>query len=99
MNALWTAQIHLLTPPSEEEGDTRCYTNVVAWGRTPADFAANVCTILGRRGWEVLSIVQCRRVGQVTVLTDELNEQIEEAQRQEGSCIFGLLHYYPSRPS
>jgi hypothetical protein len=98
MNALWTAQVHLLTPPNEV-GDTRCYTNVVAWGRTAAEFGANVTTILGRRAWTVLSIVQCRRSEQCILPSDEMTAQIEEAGRIEGSCIFGTLHYYPSKAS
>jgi len=97
-DALWTAQVNLLTPPTEF-GDTRCWTNVVAWGLTPANFAENICLILGRRSWSVLSIVQCRRVANVTVLADELAEQIEEAKKVPGCCIFGTLHYYPSRPA
>jgi len=95
MNALWTAQVHLLTPPSES-GDTRCFVNVAAWGRTPADFAKNVSTILGRRNWTVLSIVQCRRAEQNIINSEELSIQIAEAEKQEGSCVFGTLHYYPS---
>jgi hypothetical protein len=98
MNALWTAQVHLLTPPNEV-GDTRCCTNVVAWGRNASEFGANITTILGRRGWTVLSIVQCRRAEQCIILTDEITEQIEEARKVEGSCIFGTLHYYPSKAS
>ena len=95
MKSLWTAQVHLLTPPVEF-GDTKCCTNVVAWGNTPADFASNICTILGRRDWTVLSILQCRRTTQC-IAVEELAEQIEEAQANYGSCIFGTLHYYPSR--
>jgi len=98
MNALWTAQVHLLTAPNEF-GDTRCYTNVVAWGRSAAEFGATISAILGRRNWSVLSIVQCRRAEQCIILTDEIAEQIEEARKKEGSCIFGTLHYYPSKSS
>ena len=96
MDALWTAQVHLLTPPNEL-GDTRCWVNVVAWGTTPANFAENVCAILGRRSWSVLSIVQTRRAADLTVMADEVAEQIEEAEKQPGSCIFGTMHYYPSK--
>jgi len=32
-------------------------------------------------------------------MTAELSDQIEEAERTPGSCIFGMLHYYPSRPA
>jgi len=96
MYALCTAQVHLLTPPNEF-GDTRCWVNVVAWGTTPANFAENVCAILGRRSWTVLSIVQTRRTANLTTVADEVTEQIEEAEKQLGSCIFGTLHYYPSK--
>ena len=98
MSILWTAQVHLLTPPAEF-GDTRCYTNVVAWGNSPADFSNNVCTILGRRSWTVLSIMQCRRAANLTTDSYELNQQLDEAAKKEGCCIFGTLHYYPSRPA
>jgi hypothetical protein len=47
----------------------------------------------------VLSILQCRRAAQCIILTDEMAEQIEEARKVEGSCIFGTLHYYPSKAS
>ena len=98
MNVLWTAQVHLLTPPTDF-GDTRCFVNVAAWGNTPAEFGANVSTILGRRGWTVLSIMHCRRAEQNIIVSDELGDQIEEARKKEGTCIFGTLHYYPSRAS
>ena len=96
MDALWTAQVHLLTSPNEF-GDTRCWVNVVAWGETPAKFADNVCTILGRRSWTVLSIVQTRRTASLTTFADEVAEQVELAEKKPGSCIFGTLHYYPSK--
>jgi nitric oxide synthase oxygenase domain/subunit len=98
MNDLWTAQVHLLTPPAEF-GDTQCCTNVVAWGSSAAEFANNICTILGRREWSVLSIMQCRRASAAGAMMEELSEQIEEARKKPGSCIFGTLHYYPSKPS
>jgi hypothetical protein len=98
MSILWTAQVHLLTPPAEF-GDTRCFVNVAAWGKSPADFAAHVSTIFSRRSWTVLSIMHCRRAEQNIIVSDELAQQIEEASKEEGSCIFGTLHYYPSRPS
>ena len=97
MKVLWTAQVHLLTPPAEF-GDTKCCTNVVAWGETPADFATNICTIFSRRNWTVISIMQCRRAADCMAV-EELAEQIEEAKSKPDSCIFGTLHYYPSKPA
>jgi hypothetical protein len=37
MKELWTAQVHLLTPPAEF-GDTKCFTNLVAWADDAEDF-------------------------------------------------------------
>jgi hypothetical protein len=98
MKDLWTAQVHLLTPPAEF-GDTKCCTNVVAWGSTPADFASTICTIFARRNWTVLSILQCKRTSKCTIMSEELTEQIERAKMEPDSCIFGTLHYYPSKPA
>jgi hypothetical protein len=33
------------------------------------------------------------------MITEELAEQIEHAKTQPGGCVFGTLHYYPSKPA
>jgi hypothetical protein len=93
---LWTAQVHLLTPPAPF-GDTRCFSNVVAWGANEQEFGTAVSTIFARRQWTILGMQQCRRAAASSSTLAELSEQIEEAQRIPGSCIFGTLHYYPSK--
>jgi 2-oxo-4-hydroxy-4-carboxy--5-ureidoimidazoline (OHCU) decarboxylase len=98
MKELWTAQVHLLTPPAEF-GDTKCCTNVVAWAEDAEDFTATVSDIFARRHWSIVSVHQCRRADDCTAMVEELTEQIEQAKSQPGSCIFGTLHYYPSRPA
>jgi hypothetical protein len=98
MKELWTARVHLLTPPTEF-GDTKCFTNVVAWAETADDFTATVMAVLGRRGWSVLNVQRCKRASEYTSLIQEHAEQIEEARSQVGSCIFGTLNYYPSKPA
>jgi hypothetical protein len=98
MKELWTAQVHLLTPPAEF-GDTRCCTNVVAWAEDAEDFRSTVAAILARRHWSVLSVRQCQRAADCAALIEEHAEQIERAKREPGSCIFGTLQYYPSRPA
>ncbi|HEY1254539.1 MAG TPA: hypothetical protein VGF01_07140 [Terracidiphilus sp.] len=98
MKELWTAQVHLLTPPAEF-GDTKCCTNVVAWAVDEEDFAANIAAIFERRCWTILSVHQCKRASDREGVIAELAEQIEEARNQPGACIFGTLHYYPSKPA
>jgi 2-oxo-4-hydroxy-4-carboxy--5-ureidoimidazoline (OHCU) decarboxylase len=98
MKELWTAQIHLLTPPAEF-GDTKCCTNVVAWAEDEEDFTATVSAIFERRSWTILSVHQCKRAAECTAMIAELEEQIERAKMELDCCIFGTLHYYPSRPA
>ncbi len=98
MKELWTAQVHLLTPPAEF-GDTKCCTNVVAWAEDEDDFTATIAAIFERRCWTILSVLQCRRAAECTAMIAELAEQMEAANSQPGSCIFGTLHYYPSKPA
>ena len=98
MKELWTAHVHLLTPPGEF-GDTKAFTNVVAWADSPEDFTATISPILARRHWSILSVQQCKPATACTSMIEELSKQIEQAKQQPGSCVFGTLHYYPSKPA
>jgi hypothetical protein len=98
MKEIWTAQVHVLTPPAKF-GDTKCITNVVAWAKSAEDFTATVTSIFERRSWSLLTVQQCRRAIDCTALPGELSEQIEQVRMQPGGCIFGTLHYYPSKPA
>lgn len=98
MKELWTAQMHILTPPSDF-GDTRAFTNVVAWAEDAEHLTAVVSSIFAKRHWSILSVQQCRRAADCRSIKDELAEQIENARKQPDACIFGTLHYYPSKPA
>jgi hypothetical protein len=98
MKELWTAQMHILTPPADF-GDTRAFTNVVAWAEDAEDFTAVVSSIFARRHWSILSVKQCKRAADCIAIKEELAEQIEHARKKPGGCIFGTLHYYPSKPA
>jgi hypothetical protein len=98
MKELWTAQVHLLTPPVPF-GDTKAFTNVVAWAEDLEDFTATISVILSRRKWSVLRVQQCKRAVDCEGIGAELADQIERAGREPQSCIFGTLHYYPSKPA
>jgi hypothetical protein len=82
MKELWTAQVHLLTPPAEF-GDTKCCTNVVAWAEDAEDFAATVSAIFARRHWSILSVQQCRRAAECEAVIAELAEQNEQPRRKQ----------------
>jgi 2-oxo-4-hydroxy-4-carboxy--5-ureidoimidazoline (OHCU) decarboxylase len=98
MKELWTAQVHLLTPPAEF-GDTKCCTNVVAWAEDEDDFTTTVTAIFNRRSWTILSVHKCQRAAECEAMIEELAEQIERAKLEPNSCIFGTLQYYPSKPA
>jgi hypothetical protein len=98
MKELWTAQVHLLTPPAEF-GDTRCCTNVVAWADDADDFRKRIAFIFARRHWSILSVQQCKRTEDCTSMIEEHTQQIERARQQYGCCVFGTLQYYPSKPA
>jgi hypothetical protein len=98
MKELWTAQVHLLTPPVEF-GDTKCCTNVVAWAQNAEHFDAIITAIFARRNWSILSVRQCQRVAACRAMTEEHAEQVKRARMEPGSCIFGRLQYYPSKPA
>jgi hypothetical protein len=98
MKELWTAQVHVLTPPVEF-GDTKAYTNVVAWAESAENFAAIVSALFARRHWSVLGLQQCKRAADCTAMIEELAEQIEQARRQPAGCVIGTMQYYPSKPA
>jgi len=98
MKELWTARVHVLTPPTEF-GDTKCCTNIVAWAENHDDFIVTISTILAGRNWSIFSVQQCKRAADSTAIIEELAEQIEQAKMEPGSCVFGTLHYYPSKPA
>jgi hypothetical protein len=98
MKELWTALVELLTPPSET-GNTKCFTNLVAWADDADDFQRKVSRILENDNWFVLSFEDCQTVAPGDDVPEELAEQIETAITRPDDCIFGTLHYYPSKPA
>ena len=98
MKELWTGLFELLTPPSES-GNTGCFTNIVAWASDVEDFQANVSRILEKDSWFVVSVKDCVPIAKCQDVPDELAEQIETARTRPDDCVFGELHYFPSKPS
>jgi hypothetical protein len=98
MQELWMGQVHILTPPAEF-GNTRALTNVVTWAEDAEDFTARVAAIFARRHWTLLNVQHCRPAGDCKAVIEEVAEQIEQAKNKPGACVFGTLHYYPSKPA
>jgi hypothetical protein len=98
MKELWTGLFELLTPPSEQ-GDTGCFTNIVAWANDVEDFRTRVSRILEKDSWFVVAVENCVTVGECEDVPDELAEQIETAKTRPDDCIFGTLDYFPSKPA
>jgi hypothetical protein len=97
MKELWTALVELLTPPNET-GDTKCYTNVVVLAENPKDYAEVISCLFEKSACSVLNIEQCIRVADCKDVPDNLQRQIKRAKAHPEDCIFGTLHYYPSKP-
>src|SRR5580693_8414818 len=98
MSELWTGLFELLTPPAEF-GDTGCYTNIVAWANDAEDFRTKVSRILEKDRWFVVSADDCVPVARCEDVPDELAEQIETARTRPDDCVYGTLHYFPSKPA
>jgi len=98
MKQLWTGLFELLTSPTKQ-GDTSCFTNIVAWAEDVDDFQTKVSRILEKDAWFVVSMEKCVTVTEWDDVPDELAEQIQTAKTRPDDCVFGTLHYFPSRPS
>ena len=98
MKQLWTGQIELLTPPTES-GDTRCFTNVVAWAEDGDDFRARATVVLEEYGWFVVNVENSIPIADCHNMPDELTEQVERAGAIPEACVYGTLHYFTSRPT
>jgi len=99
MNELWTAQVEVLTPPSVSGcGNTKCFTNVVAWATCPQEYAARVSRLFEKSSCSVLRVQRCVRVEDCVEIPEEHMRQIERAKTHPDDCVFGPLFYYPSKP-
>jgi hypothetical protein len=100
MKELWTAQVEVLTPPSVSGcGNTKCFTNVVAWATNQDDYAASVSRLMEKSLCSVLRVQKCVRVEDCTEIPEDHLRQIERAKAHPEDCVVGTLFYYPSKPS
>ena len=96
MKVLWRTLAELLTPPSEM-GDTKCFSNVIAWAIDESDLRAAISVVAAKYDWQLIDMDNSLPVDRMTELSDELLEQIETAKPLPEACVFGTLHYYPSQ--
>jgi len=96
MKELWTATVEIMTPPTDS-GNTKAFTNIVAWAESALDYGDQITELLAIDGCSVLEIENCIRVVECNDIPEELERQIERAKAHRLDCIFGTLHYYPSK--
>jgi hypothetical protein len=97
MRQLWIGLVEVLTEPNDDEGNTRAFTNVIAWAESAEGFATCVSGVLEEYGWTVLGTEDARPVSSESGFSEEIAEIIKRAQSIPKACIFSTLHYYPSR--
>ncbi len=96
MKELWTAKVEITTLPTQT-GDTMAFTNIVAWAEDAQSYSDRVKELLALDGCCVLEIEDCLRVTECKNIPEELAAQIERAREHRSDCVFGTLHYYPSK--
>ena len=47
----------------------------------------------------MVNVENCVTVSEAEDVPDELAEQIDTAKTHPDDCIFGTLHYFPSKPA
>jgi uncharacterized metal-binding protein len=96
MKELWTATVEIMTLPTDS-GNTKAFTNIVAWAESAQDYGGRITELLAIDGCSVLTIENCIRVAECNDIPEELERLIERAKTNPLDCIFGTLHYYPSK--
>jgi len=99
MKALWIGVVEVLTEPSIGTGDTRAFTNVVAWAESAQDYQSTVTGVFSKYGWTLLGVENARLVDSESGFNEEISEIIERARANPDACIFATFHYYPSKPT
>jgi hypothetical protein len=97
LRELWIGVIEVLTAPNG--GNTRALTNVIAWADSKQEFGRSASGMLEGYGWTVVGTANVRPVSQESNYREEIAAIIERARSIPEACIFGTLHYYPSRPA
>jgi hypothetical protein len=98
MKRLWIGTVELLTEPTRA-GDTRAFTNVIAWAYELADYKETVESVLRKYDWSVLATDSARPIEEGEEFNEEISEIIASAKNNANACIVATLHYYPSRVS
>jgi GTPase len=99
MRQLWIGLVEVLTEPDDGEGNTRAFTNVIAWAESAEGYTTCVSGVLEEYGWALLGTENVRLVSPESNYEAEISEIIERAKSIPKACIFSTLHYYPSRPA
>jgi hypothetical protein len=99
MKEPWIGVVEVLTEPSAGSGDTRAFTNVVAWAESSSTYLDAVTAVFSKYHWTVLGVEEARAVGSAADFGEEIANIVERAKSNPSACIFSTFHYYPSRIS
>jgi hypothetical protein len=99
MRELWIGVVEVLTEPSEGDGDTRAFTNVVTWANTAQGYIDSVTSVFEGYGWTLLGAENVRPIAQQRNFNEEMAEIVERAKTNPDACIYATFHYYPSQPA
>ena len=93
---LWIGTVELLTEPGQD-GNTRAFTNVIAWANELADYQETVASVVSEYDWTLLATESARPIDDGEEFNQEISEIISTAKSNANACIVATLHYYPSR--
>ena len=98
MKELWIGLVELLTPPSEF-GDTKCWTNLLAWADSPGDFETTISRFLEQESMFLLATEWCHPVADYEEVPEEMVKFIEWAKLHPDDWLAADRHYFPSKPT
>jgi hypothetical protein len=98
MKGLWIGTVELLTEPSQR-GNTRAFTNVIAWANELADYKETVESVVSKYDWTLVAVESARAIEDGEEFNQEINQIIASAKSNPNACMIATLHYYPSRRS
>jgi len=96
MKELWTGRVEVLTPPTEF-GDTRAFTNVVAWASNARQFRDRVASVFSEYGWSLIDVEECGPESTRESVGEVVSDAAEKARDNPNACIYATFRYYPSK--
>jgi len=92
---LWVITAEVLVKPGDlASGDTKGFTNIVAWADSSKAAQQKVWDVLKSYGWEVLGIEAVRSFDDSRNYDDDILEIVDQARTNPDACIIGTVFSY-----